>query len=101
MKGIGADLDAGTDLAELRGLFDDDGVPAFSAEPAGRREAADTAAGDKDGEIGHVCLLVPLRPEAGVPELRKPGSCEAPASDRLTQQPRPACRAVPPRGVRG
>ena len=45
--GVGADLDAGANLAERFGLLEELGVDAARPQRQQRREAADAAAGDK------------------------------------------------------
>jgi hypothetical protein len=45
---IGAELDAGADLAERRRLFEHENAMAFLGEPERGREAADAAAGDQN-----------------------------------------------------
>src|SRR5688572_31148752 len=48
VPGVGRDLDAGADLAELRRLLEDHRAEALARERQRRGEAADAAAGDDD-----------------------------------------------------
>ena len=47
MKRVGPELDAGTDLAQCRGLFEQDRGNALLRQPQRHGEAADAAAGDQ------------------------------------------------------
>ena len=49
VPGVGRELDAGADLAELGRLLEDDGFEALAREAERHGEAADAAAGDDDG----------------------------------------------------
>jgi len=51
MPGVGRDLDAGADLAELRRLLEHDRMPALSRQRQRGGEAADAAAGDDHREL--------------------------------------------------
>ncbi len=49
---IGADIDAGADLAERPRLLVDVHIEARLEQAQGRAEAADAAADDRDGSVG-------------------------------------------------
>jgi hypothetical protein len=56
VEGVGAELDAGADLAELRRAFEHGDVEAFLREAECGGEAADATAGDDDGLVVHGCV---------------------------------------------
>ncbi|MNO80653.1 hypothetical protein D3C76_718670 [compost metagenome] len=60
--GVRAELDAGADLADLLGLFQQQHGDALLGECLGGGEATDAAADDDDGLLGsHASLLLPGR----------------------------------------
>ena len=52
VEGVGPDLNAGADFAELIRLFEHGDAAALVGEPQGRREPANAAAGDNRGWRG-------------------------------------------------
>ena len=62
--GVGAELDAGADLAERFGLLEELGVDAARPQRQQRREATDAAAGDKHLEIVDRIMFAPLNRES-------------------------------------
>src|SRR5215475_6894972 len=73
---IGAELDAGADLAELGRLLQHPDRDAVAGERISRREPADAAAGDEDRfiffvSLRHACFL------AAPPVFRLPGESYA------------------------
>ena len=63
VPGVGRDLDAGADLAELLRLLEHHRAEALAGEGEGGGEAADAAAGDQDraGVAGVISILSPAR----------------------------------------
>src|SRR5690606_23191244 len=55
VESIGAELDAGADLAEAARLLEHDAAPARAGQAEGAGQAADAAAGDHEGAISHAC----------------------------------------------
>ena len=74
---VGPELDAGADLAERRGLFQQDRADAFLRQPQRRGEAADAAACDQD----RLCAAAAISPT--FPDVRaRPRRAAAPARPR-------------------
>jgi hypothetical protein len=61
MEGVGAELDARTDLTNLGGLLQHRDLEALPHQGQGRRQAAYAAAGDDDGKLFIACDHVHLR----------------------------------------
>ena len=61
MEGVGPQLDAGTDLADLRGLLQHGDLEALANQGQGCRQTANATTGDDDGKLFIACDHVDLR----------------------------------------
>ena len=62
VEGVGPELDAGADLAQLRGLLQHQRGDALLRQRQRRRQAADAAAGDEDLYLGSTHDLLVMQP---------------------------------------